>query len=278
VSVNGDGSICVSDRQAGALYLFESRSDSTPDAVDLQMPTGVASVSGDSWLHSSVEDAVQYVVVEDGGALVKLLDGEVSAYAEVGDFGGEVLCYPEIDYMGNVWVTDSVACQVHKLDPDLAYLDSWGSPGTGDRELNRPRGLAIWRRFGQIFVSERRGARYYWVGSDLRDMDLQFAPRGFTLDAVLTETSSTRLEVHDGDGDVATVVLHQRVSTPKLSVEWNGTDRSGRPLPGGDYTFRLTIRPTYSSRDYFEKTWTEGFTLGPAPEIESGERGGRHRR
>lgn len=278
VSVNGDGSICVTDRADGELYMFESREDSTPGSIALPMPTGVASVSGDGWLHTSVRDAVQYVVVDDGEGLVKLVEGEVAASVDAGDFGGEVLCYPELDYMGNVWVTDSVSCAVHKLDPDLVYLDSWGSPGTGDRELDRPRGLAIWRRFGQIFVSEREGARYYWVGSDLRDMDLQFEPRGFSLQAVITETSSVRLEVADGDGSVATVVLHQRVGTPELSVDWDGTDRSGRHLPAGDYTFRLSIKPTYSSRDYFEKTWTEGFTLGAAPEPEPGERGGRHRR
>lgn len=278
VSVNGDGSLCVTDRGGGALYIFDSTGDVTPDTIGLDMPTGVASVSGDRWLHSSVEDPVQYVVVEEGRRLVKLVDGAPASSVMASEFGGRVLCYPDMDYMGNVWVADSVTCQVHKLDPDLVYLDSWGSPGTGDRELNHPRGLAIWRRFGQIFVSERAGARYYWVGTDLRDLELDLRPRGFTLTAVITETSSVSLEVLGSGGEVAAVVVNRRVPTPELSVEWDATDRSGRPLPGGEYTMRLSIKPTYSSRQYFDKTWTRRFTLGPAPEPDPADGGGRRGR
>lgn len=278
VSVNGDGSLCVTDRAGGALYVFESVDDVSPDTIGLARPTGVASVSGDRWVHSSVEDPVQYVVVEEGRRLVKLIDGEVAASVDASEFGGEVLCYPEVDYMGNVWVPDSVTCQVHKLDPDLLYLDSWGSPGTGDRELDHPRGLALWRRFGQIFVSERAGARYYWVGSDLRDLQLDMGPRGFTLSAVITETSSVDLEVLGPDGELASVVVDRRVRPPHLSVEWGGSGRSGRPLPAGEYTMRLSIKPTYSSRQYFDKTWTRRFTLGPVPEPDSTDGGGRRGR
>ena len=279
VSANGDGSICVTDAEADAMYIFESTTDNSPDTIPLPSPTGVVSVSGDNWVHSSVAPVVQYVVTAGGSEIAKVLEGEVAVSISASDFGGGVLCYPELDYMGNVWVTDSVRCQVHKLDPDLTYLDSWGSPGTGDRELDHPRGLAIWRRFGQVFVSEREGARYYWIGSDLRDLQMETNPRGFSLSAVITETSSVDLEVLDSQGQVATVVLNQRVYAPELSVEWDGEDRTGRALPAGEYTLRLSIRPTYSSREYFQKSWTRRFTLAEPPAPQTGEGGeGRGRR
>ena len=65
----------------------------------------------------------------------------------------------ELDYLGNPWLVDSGACRILKYSPELELLDSLGSKGSGDYQFEEPSGLAIWRRFGQVFVSEAGSRR-----------------------------------------------------------------------------------------------------------------------
>jgi DNA-binding beta-propeller fold protein YncE len=257
VAVDAAGSVFVTDRAGGRLYRFESMSDSTPAIVELPSPRGVAATSPGPW--TSNHGTFQAVVTDDGRRLVVLTDGEVSASVVPSDCGGSFFGYPEIDYFGNVWVTDSVSCRVHKFTGDLEYLDSWGEPGTEDDQLDHPTGIALWDRFGQIFVAEREGARYFWVGADLRDPDFRLTGTGFVLTAVMTETSNIVARVLDASGDEAVTVWNARAHAGEVEIEWDGTDSRGQGLPAGDYTLEIVFEPTYSSRGYFEKTMSTEF-------------------
>lgn len=274
VTRNGDGSVCVTDRDADLLYLFDDLDDASPDTVGLPSPTGLASVSGGSWIAEEASHPHQVVVVEDGQRLVNVQEGDVTASVTVGECGGLGFDYVAIDYRGNVWASDSASCQIHKLTSDLRYLDSFGSPGTGDRQFDHPTGITIWRRFGQVFVAEREGARYFWIGSDIRDYSIRQSPRRAVITGVLTETSHVMLEIIS-DGERIAMPVNSREPAGELLLEWNGEDSSGRPVPKGTYTMKLLIEPTYSSRGYFEKTWTDEVTLGEAPPVETQEGGGR---
>jgi len=199
------------------------------------------------------------VVTDDGRRLVTVTDGEVSASVTPSDCGGSFFNYPEIDYFGSVWVTDSVSCRVHKFTGDLEYLDSWGEPGTEDHQLDHPTGIALWDRFGQVFVAEREGARYFWVGTDLRDPDFRLTDTGFVLTAVVTESSNLVARVLDGTGDEAVTVWNARAHAGEVEIEWDGRDSRGQGLPAGDYVLEIVLEPTYSSRGYFEKTMRTEF-------------------
>jgi hypothetical protein len=253
VALDGSGSIFVTDRAGGRMLEFESLTDSVPDVVELDMPRGVAATSPGPW--TSNHGTFQAVVTGDGSGLVRIDGGEITASAAPADCGGSTFNYVEIDYFGNVWVTDSISCMVHKFTSDLEYLDSWGEPGTEDHQLDHPTGIAVWDRYGQFFVAEREGARYFWVGTDIRDPDFRTTLTGFTFEGVITETANVVASVISPDGTEVTKAFNSRAAAGELAFEWDGTDNMGWGQPAGEYTLLIVIEPTYSSRGYFEKTF-----------------------
>ncbi len=231
--------------------------------VALEGPVGIAVVEGeDAWISRDRE----FVVVSDREStrLVKLsLDGVVLATVEAGE--GELedarFGYLAVDYYGNVWATDRESSRIHKFDWRLTHVTSVGRPGDGDMEFDEPRGITLWKRFGQVFVSERTGAQYFWIGTEIQNARAE--PAAFVALAeesrigyYLTETSRVTLEVLDDAGNVVDTVLKRRRRAVGENAErWKG--RAGsvtRGLPPGRYTLRLTAVPTYSSGQYFQDT------------------------
>lgn len=263
VALDGDGSVYVTDREAGTLSIFRSITDTMPRVVELQAPTGVDAVSGEPWFHTGESFAV--AVTCDGTTLVKLMGDSIVAETGLSDCGGDVFNYPVIDFYGNVWVTDSISCMIHKFDDDLRYLSSFGGPGSGDREFDHPTGIALWKRFGQVFVAESEGARYFWVGSDIRDLDLSTAGRSVTVTGVLTEESSVVAYVENGSGGRAATISDGRLPAGEFEFFWDGVTAGSRTseAEGGEYALVIEVQPTYSSRGYFSKQWEMDFTLAP---------------
>lgn len=260
-----DGGLYVTDREAGLLYIYDSVEDTLPDEVQLESPTGVNSVAGGRWFHS--EESFTAVVTGSGSSLTKIVDGEVSAETDTSRFPGLILNYPAIDFWGNIWVTDSLSCCVHKFNQSLEYLGSFGTRGHGDRELWYPTGIAIWKRYGQVFIAEREGARYFWIGTDIIDLSTETTPRSITISGRLTEDSSINGLIYDEDGEPVARVAEGRYDAGPLEIVWDGMEERQNPLPAGDYMIELQLQPLYSSKGYFSKTITHEFTL-EAPELE----------
>jgi hypothetical protein len=138
----------------------------------------------------------------------------------------------------------------------LHHLASFGRKGSGDGEFISPRGLAIWRRFGQVFVAEEAGAQYYWVGVDLLDVDVRPAAegRGCLIRLVLTERAFLTIEIVDDQKRVVAILLSgKQESSGFHQYRWDGQRPGGGSLPTGVYTVRITAEPTYSSYHYFQK-------------------------
>jgi len=260
VALDGSGRIYVTDRAGGLVYLFDSISDSLPETVEVDSPSGIDAVGGERWFHEEDEEFV-VVVAEDASSLLKLEDGRVTGRISVSDMGGQMLNYPAIDFWGNVWVTDSIACCIHKLTDDLEYLTSFGTPGHGDREFWYPTGITIWKRYGQVFVAEREGARYFWIGVDLVDLSVRGLPRGLELSGTLTENALIQGLIYGPGGDVVHRLAEGRYNAGPLELQWDGCTDRGIPVQGGDYTMEMVLQPVYSSKGYFSKTITEEFTL-----------------
>jgi len=260
VALEDDGRVWVTDRAAGTLCVFDSLTDAEPAVMALERPTGVDAVLRDDWFHD--DDSFAVAVIRDGGALVRIDGDSVTREVLPGDCGGAVFNYPVIDFYGNVWVTDSITCLVHKFDGELRHLDSFGGPGTGDTEFDRPTGIAVWRRFGQIFVAEREGARYFWVGTDIADPDLVVSGDTVTLDGVLTESSFLDAWIEDAGGGRIATVADGRFPAGDLALSWlRESGPRSASAPAGDYRMIVEIEPTYSSRGYFDKRWEIDFTL-----------------
>lgn len=230
----------------------------------LDGPSGIAVVEPDDlWIVSRGDDVL---IVSDrggkrllkfttGGALLGVLEADALPLANA-SFG-----YLAIDFYGSVYATDNANGCIHKLDRWLNYVTSFGRQGSGDAEFDHPRGITLWRRFGQIFVTERTGAQYLWVGTEIRNLSASPGTVTGTDDRVslayyLTETSRVTIELVDRGGEVVhTLVDDRRRALGPNTERWDVRRGSGgERLQPGDYVVRVTATPTYSSGVYFRDT------------------------
>ncbi len=266
--------IWVTDRLGGTLSRFLSSDDASPVVVSLDRPRGVAATGFGRY--DSGHDPFQVVITGDGSILTKLIDGETVTTAGLSRCGGEFFNYVEIDYHGYVWVTDSVQCRIHKFDSDLNWLDSWGEGrGEADNQFMNPTGLAVWDRFGQIFVAESSGARYFWVGTDIRELSFSSSGNGCTVSGVLTENASFIVNILSADGSMIRNLYTGRKAAGPFSLTWDGKRLQGSGVPEGEYTIRISAEPVYSSRTYFEKIWTETFHMNDTGTVQENSGGRR---
>ncbi|MEN8208193.1 MAG: FlgD immunoglobulin-like domain containing protein [Candidatus Fermentibacteria bacterium] len=261
VALDGTGRIYVTDRAGNRLYIYSSITDSLPETVELNSPTGVDAVRGGSWFHSDEEFIV--VITDDASSIVQLREGEIAAASDLTDCSGSFFNYPAIDFWGNVWVTDSISCCVHKFTDNMDYICSFGSEGSGDREFFAPTGLAIWRRFGQVFIGEEEGARYFWIGADLLDVSVESDGQGFEIKGTLTEYALVDAMIFDSGGEPVFRLAEGRYPAGEFHAVWDGTTARGVHVPGGDYSIEVVVQPVYSSKGYFSKTFTDNFTIDP---------------
>lgn len=259
VALDGAGGIYVTDRAADRLYIFSSLSDTLPEIIEIDSPTGVDAVRDETWFHNDEKFVI--VITEDASSIVKLVQGEILAEADLADCGGLHFNYPAIDFWGNVWVTDSISCSIHKFTDNIDYLCSFGSEGFGDREFCFPTGLAIWKRYGQVFAAEGEGARYFWIGADLINPEIEPTGRGLQVNGTLTEPARVDAMIYDGDGEPVYRLAEGRYPAGEFHVGWEGTTSRGISVPGGNYDLELVLHPLYSSKGYFSKTFTEEFTI-----------------
>jgi DNA-binding beta-propeller fold protein YncE len=244
---------------------------------ELWHPTGIAVTdSGERW--SYYKDSFIALIDLDHTRVQKFtLDGKFLKAIRLKDFGysSGYLAYLAIDYYSNIWVTDTANHRIHKFDRNLNYLTSFGRKGKGDKEFMEPRGIAIYKRFGQVFVAEKESAQYYWIGTDIFNFKGEWdAEKGIIgLDFFLTEPSYLTLQVENSKGTVKAVVFKraqyfsgpQKIyldgswqSIPRARIEnpdifGNGAFAKLKSLPKGKYTFKLKVEPTYSSYKYFSK-------------------------
>lgn len=155
-----------------------------------------------------------------------------------------------IDYHANVYCSDRGG-KLHKFDRSLRPLLSFGRAGGGDYEFDQPRGLGLYRRFGQLFVAERRGAQYLWLGTDVFTPTLgdltPIGPGRWSAVArfFLTEYSQVSLALVDATGREL-VSLQPSSWTPPGAIvrpvqfEWAAAS--------GPVRLEVDATPTYSAR------------------------------
>ena len=245
-------------------------------AGQLWPPAGLAVTNGKGrW--SYYKDRFIVLVDLDGTRVQKFdLEGRFIKAVRLQDFGfqsGELL-YLAIDYYCNIWVTDFANHCIHKFDRNLNYLTSFGRKGGGKKEFFEPRGIAIYKRFGQVFIVEKEAAQYYWVGTDILDLESNWlSDKGvFELDFVLTEPTFVTLKVERNGLKKKTIFEKKKYFTgPRkihLDENWHvltntkveNFQNDGNSLDSklvgsapGKYTFKIKVESTYSSYKYFSK-------------------------
>ncbi len=175
-------------------------------ASRLKRPYSIAVVSeGDPWLY--YRDYFCAVIDSSGQRLWKIDHfGKAAAVVSYADLGRDgAFNHIAIDYYGNIYSTDSAGNVIHKFDRHLNYIVAVGERERNDSQFDEPRGIALYRRFGQVFISERSGAQYYWIGTDI----LRFTAGNLNIDA---EHGRLSVEVSFLLTEHSTVSIHLEVA------------------------------------------------------------------
>jgi len=277
VALSPDRTVYVADTGNNRIVVYKNDRlvRSWGENGEVEAPVGIAATdASDRW--SYFKDAFVIVIDQNGRRIQKFSpDGRLLARRTLADLcrSHAELRYCAIDYYSNIYITDVANHCIHKFDRNLTYLTGFGRPGSGNKEFDEPRGIGIYKRFGQVIIAERRSVQYYWIGTDVFDFDAAITENGkwLAVDYFLTETSYVTLEVLDGNGNELATPLAKsfRLSGEqheKLNGAWHPvshlTERQAHnprvpstgPIKPGKYTIRLTIQPTYSSYKRFKKT------------------------
>ena len=221
-------------------------------------PFDVAVIEPETWNYYGSK----FIIVTDSLALrlsQLSLEGEPMAavrYNEIaGDPGG--FYFTAVDYYANVYVTDSRAGCVYKFDRHLDYLTRFGCSGSGESDLDEPRGITIYRRFGQVFIAERSGARYYWVGTDILNpcaearvgegeavLEIRFS---------LTEHSLLTLILETAAGEPVDTLAENLFTEPgNVTKTYHLSGENGwKRIANRTHSITITATATYSSKRYF---------------------------
>ncbi|RME01299.1 MAG: hypothetical protein D6814_01770, partial [Calditrichaeota bacterium] len=282
VALAADTSLFVTDTGHSRLLLL--RADTLQRVVagpgtepgKVWHPTGVAATSArEKW--SYFKDEFVVVIDMDGKRLQKFLwDGTPVRAIRCEDFGypNADLQYVATDYYSQVWVTDKANHCVHKFDRHLNYLDSFGRKGTGKKEFVEPRGISIYKRFGQVLIDEKEAAQYYWIGTDVKHLQAEKDEDGFlTIRYFLTEPSYVTLEIYNSKKKKLATAMDKTwrpagENMERFTGEWKvvpyviqNRQRQYSPdqlekfpkVKPGTYRLKFSFSATYSSFKYFHK-------------------------
>ncbi len=309
VALDSDGRLYVTDTGLGRVSVFDNDGKLIQIWNGFDSPDGIAVVSREErwnyyrWASESpVMDSIDpsldvpfAVVIDSSHQRIRKisLDGRLIAETRASDWGvsDAHLAYVALDYHNQLLITDRNNGRIHKLDRNLNYLTSFGQKGEDkDYHFDELRGIAIFRRFGQIIVTEREGAQYLWVAVDVPKFGVVITQDTTTIvDSVLyhldirftiTEPAYCSFDILDDAGRFITRLTRskRRYNAGEGNYTWWGVKlpkklldntpkppskyKLSHPLPKGSYSVKATFSATYSSRDHFQRTETAHFKIG----------------
>lgn len=257
VCLDSKNNIYVTDYDNSKIYIY-SPDDSLIIAFgkegraegEIFQPMGIEAIDKDA-PHNHHHD--NFIVVTDKYGL------RISKFSMHGRYLGAVnnfeigladsrFLYVAVDYFGSIYVTDEVNDQIHKFDHELRYIISVGRTGTDKGEFIAPRGISIWRKYGQVFLSEKEGGQYLWVAADgfvVGTFPREFSHEqpGTTLAVYATQDSKLYISVYNQLGEQVRELINGLIRPPgEFLVVWDGLDDNNELVPAGDYEFQIKIR------------------------------------
>lgn len=250
IADSGNDRIVVLDPAGRFVHEIRSR-------LPLSAPYGIAVISDQIWNHYDSS----FIVLTDSlnQRITRLaLDGRVEAVKRFGEISDQTggFFYPAIDYYSNIYATDTISGCIYKFEKSLGFLTRMNCDSEWEIRLNEPRGMAIYRRFGQIFVTERQGASYFWIGTDVRYLRCRTEKKQDKLYVytrfLLTEHSFITIELKTESGEMKNSFVDNRFTEPGSHTGVYVTELSGPAglLANCTYVLTVTAKPTYSSKKY----------------------------
>lgn len=287
VALDNVGNLFVSDSGNHRIQVFDSTNSFkfafTGDDF-LVSPTGIA-VTDSLEKHARTKE--NFLIIADSSAsrinkfdlkgnLIKSLSMYKLGFS---DIQLEYIC---IDYHNQILVTDSENHCIHKFTHNLDYITSFGRKGDDDFEFIEPKGITIYRRFGQLFVAEESGAQYYWVGTDIYDFVIKKYNKNLLFSFKITEPSFLTADLLDHEGKFVMRLTQKKLlpHSGEQFLRWNRTVgmtnkkiignedlevsdlvRPGEKAPPGKYRIKLSLEATYSSRTHFVRVEEQEFEI-----------------
>ncbi|MGQ9677889.1 MAG: SMP-30/gluconolactonase/LRE family protein [bacterium] len=275
VAIDSKGRVFVTDTGNDQVVVYAP--DNTRIATyapDLNKPTAIAILDHLAPFNETGLDLL--VVVDRSGTRINQLSisGEVLYtidYRRIG-LDSAYFAYCAFDRHGNVYVTDMINSQIHLFAPGLKYITSLGrTPGSSADQpvFNAPRGIAINRKFGQVFISEADGGQYYLIALDgylIGCYPENFTANrpGTTIALYLTQRAEIVVEISAGGKIVRTLTPPHQQGPGEVLIVWDGRDDKGDLVPEGEYLIKTTVRPTYSRLRYtFKKEFSTRVVRSP---------------
>jgi len=166
----------------------------------------------------------------------------------------------EQDFYGNVYAVDNKNSCLYKFTPELNYITSFGKYGTNDYEFDNPTGIAVYKHFGQVFVSERESAQYFWICSDAFNFKVKKNENDeIFFEFFITEKSFITIEVEDASNGNTTskkITICDKITLEigKNSISWAIPEEYKDFLQENKYyNAVLTVMSTYSSYPHIKK-------------------------
>lgn len=287
VALDNSGNIYVTDTGNNRIQVFDKENKyifNFSKNGKLIRPTAIAVTDSIQKYQGRVDNFIVVVDSSDHRINQFSLNGKFKKSLDISTIGynSATLEYICLDYYNQVLVTDSENHCIHKFDHDLNYITSFGSKGDDDFEFLVPKGIAIYRRFGQLFIAESTGAQYYWIGTDLNIIKISRVTNGVKINFNITEPSIITADIFDKEDKFVARIANRRSfrSSGEHEIFWNrkvgrftskflndnGYDLSTinkpfKSVPNGEYKIIIKAEATYSSRTYFEKIKEQKFEI-----------------
>jgi DNA-binding beta-propeller fold protein YncE len=262
VALDSRGRVYAADSGHNRIVVFDSLGNVTAFwDPGLEGPTAIAVLDANAEYNEFRVDAA--VVIDRDRTRLNLLSlsGEILRQLDMRRIGLDeaAFAYCAFDYDGNVYVTDQVNDQIHVFDPALKYIVSYGRQSGTDARFDSPRGISIWRRFGQVFIVEAEGGQYYWLGLDAYMIgcyppEFDSLRPGTTIALYVTEMADVTINITDPSGNLVRALTPPHVQRPgEVLIVWDGRDNRNELVREGEYRIDVVARPTYSRPKYILK-------------------------
>ena len=257
VADTGNDRIQVFSMDGEFLYSFSGTAD-----FRLFRPTAIAVIGKrERWSFFGSEFII---VVDDGRTRVSQFTKDGKLIASTSTYALEIengrLGYAAIGYYSNIYVTDEGNSKIHIFDKELKYITSFGREGSGAGEFYHPRGITIWKRFGQVFILGENEAQYYWVGVDAYVKGIfpsifKEEEPGATISLFITQPAKIVINIYKlGTKHMVRSLLPPlKRNVGEQNIVWDGLNQDGELVAPGKYEIEIILKPTYSSKGNFEK-------------------------